>query len=71
METKEEVRRTAPKTLERIKEMKEKGVCPCDVCTRVVDPEKCSGLGCYPWYVWFKDKWRDIRKAARMKGYNV
>ena len=66
-----EGRKVYKATEELIKEAKEKGVSPCKICKKVSDPGKCSAPNCYAWSTWFADRWRRIRKAARMKGYNV
>lgn len=56
-------------TSDLIKEAKQKGVSPCDICNH--DQNKCGGQNCYAWYVWFSEKWQDIKEAARRRGYNV
>jgi hypothetical protein len=66
-----ETRKVFKATGELIKEAKEKGVCPCDICKQVPDTEKCNSPSCYAWYVWFSEKWQNIKEAARRKGYNV
>ena len=50
-------------------EAKEKGVSPCELC-RLKD-SNCGAVNCYSWYVWFSEKWQNIKEAARRKGYNV
>lgn len=44
------------------RENAEKGIYPCDFCT-TKDPETCVDR-CYPWQLWFRKHWRDIRAAA-------
>ena len=58
-------------TNELVKEAKEKGVCPCGICKKVENPDKCAATGCYAYYVWFAEKWQNIKEAARRKGYKV
>lgn len=67
----EEGRKIYKATEELIKEAKEKGVSPCKICKQVSDPGKCGAPNCYAWGAWFVDRWRNIREAARMKGYRV
>ena len=56
-------------TTELIKEAKEKGVSPCELCR--LKESNCGAVNCYSWYVWFSEKWQNIKEAARMKGYRV
>ncbi|MBO5715056.1 MAG: hypothetical protein J6S23_01525 [Clostridia bacterium] len=64
-------RRTSNKVLEICKEAERRGISPCEICEHTADPTKCGGVSCYPWYVWFTKEWRNIREAARRKGYRV
>ena len=64
-------RRICKVTGEIIKEAKEKGVSPCKLCKQVSNPDRCGAVNCYSWYVWFSEKWQNIREAARRMGYNV
>ena len=66
-----EERKVLKTTNELIENAKQKGVCPCDICEQVADPQKCSGTGCFAWVVWFSEHWQNIREAARKKGYRV
>lgn len=33
---------------------------PCETCTKVDDPEKCTGLRCTIWQTWWAVKWDTI-----------
>lgn len=66
-----EGRKVYKATEELIKEAKKMGVSPCKICKQVSDPGKCGAPNCYAWGAWFADRWRNIREAARMKGYRV
>jgi ribonuclease HIII len=59
------------KYYEHIKEAKEKGVCPCEICNQVDNTDRCGAVNCFAWYVWFSEHWQNIKEAARRKGFNV
>ena len=64
-------RRIRKVTGDMIKEAKEKGVCPCEICNQVDNTDRCGAVNCFAWYVWFSEHWQNIKEAARRKGFNV
>lgn len=40
---------------------------PCETCTN----PNCKGQACSRWALWYKAKWRDLRKAAGVKSFYV
>ena len=38
---------------------------PCDICTRVKDPESCENKNCPQWWEWFVRRWEELRNGKR------
>lgn len=59
------------RTLELLAACEAEGCNSCAICDLSVHPWRCNSSNCYAWETWFRGKWRNIREAARRKGYNV
>ena len=59
------------RTLELLAACEKEKVNPCAICNLSIHPWRCNSSNCFAWETWFRKKWRNIREAARQKGYNV
>lgn len=67
----QETKWRAERTYNLLLMAQQQNVIPCEICKLSKHPKKCNSSNCYCWETWFREKWRNIREAARQKGYNV